>query len=494
MKLSLQVKIGKNLAMTPRLQQSIRFLQLSNIQLQTEIQQAVESNIMLEMAEDYATQQEDNATESELEKIDDSPDIEFIDSYESSISAGSNQIVSSSEYSGSNLESQISYETTLKEHLFWQLNLAHISEVERMIGTIIIDSLDDKGYLNYSFEYIRSSFQDNLSKGVVGISENQETDITLDEIESVLRIIQAMDPSGVGARDIQECLLLQLRQLDVETPALDLAIKLVSEHLGLLVKKDFDQIIKQLKISQEKLQQVLHLVQSTNPHPGEQIYEAPPEYIAPDVYVQKVNGKWRVSLNPDSLPNVMLNTNYTKMVRRADNSANNALLKNHLQEAKWFIKSLHERNATLLRVSGCIVERQQNFMEYGAEAMKPMVLHDVADALGLHESTISRITQRKYMHTSYGVFELKYFFSSQINTSYGSEKSSIAIRALIKKMISEEVPTDPLSDNKISALLLKQGIKVARRTVTKYRKLMGIFPSNARNRLPNRGKNRAFNI
>lgn len=480
MKLSLQVKISKNLAMTPRLQQSIRFLQLSNIQLQTEIQQTVESNIMLEIAEDYAMQQEDDIPDPD-EKIDNLPTVDPIDIYENNIiSAGSNQVVPHTEHWESNLENQISNQTTLKEHLFWQLNLVHINPIERMIGTIIIDSLDDKGYLNGSFEDIRSSFYDNLKKGVEGIAENQAIDIGLDEIESVLHIIQNLEPTGVGARDVQECLLLQLHQFDKETPLLDLAIKLVSEYLELLVKKDFNQIIKRLKISEEKLQQVLHLIQSTNPYPGEQIYEACSEYITPDVYVQKIKGKWRVSLNPDSVPNVMLNTGYTKMVRRADNSENNILLKTHLQEAKWFINSLHERNDTLLRVSGCIVEWQQNFMEHGEEAMEPMILNDVAEELDLHESTISRITQKKYMHTPYGVFELKFFFSSQINTSHGGEKSSIAIRALIKKIIAAENPKDTLSDNKISELLLKQEIKIARRTVTKYRKLMGILPSNER--------------
>ena len=483
MKLSLQVKIGKNLAMTPRLQQSIRFLQLSNIQLKTEIQQTVESNIMLEVAEDYAAQQEDNTTAPDDLSYSESPDI-----YEDNIiSAGSNQLVANTDYRESNLENQITYQTTLKEHLLWQFNLAHTNPIERMIGIIIIDSLDDKGYLTCSTEDILSSLQDNLSKDIGDIPEHQVANIGLEQIESVLGIIQSMEPAGVGARDIQECLLLQLRQLDKATPLLDLAIKIVSEHFSLLIKKDFNQITKHLKIGQEKLPQILQLIQSTNPYPGEQIYATSPEYITPDVYVQKIQGKWRVSLNADSLPNVMLNVDYSKMVRRADNSENNTLLKNHLQEAKWFIKSLHERNDSLLRVAGCIVERQQNFMEYGREeTMKPMVLNDVAEALDLHESTISRITQRKYMRTPHGIFELKYFFSSQINTSYGTEKSSIAIRALIKKMIAEEAPTAPLSDNKLSALLLKQGIKVARRTVTKYRKLMGILPSHERNsKLPN---------
>jgi RNA polymerase sigma-54 factor len=241
--------------------------------------------------------------------------------------------------------------------------------------------------------------------------------------------------------------------------------------------------MRRLRLNQEELQNGIDLIQSMNPSQGGQRNEARSEYITPDVYVKKVKGRWRVGLNPELMPQLRVNSSYAGMIRRADNSEDNVSLKAHLQEARWFIKSLQSRSETLLRVATCIVERQRAFLEYGEEAMKPMILHDVAEALGMHESTISRVTTRKYMHTPRGIFELKYFFSSHLSTSHGGEASSTAIRAFIKKLIGAEVPLKPLSDSKISSLLLEQGIKVARRTVAKYREAMAIPPSNERKRL-----------
>ena len=292
-----------------------------------------------------------------------------------------------------------------------------------------------------------------------------------------------MEPTGVGARDLQECLILQLRQCDKDTPSLALAIELVSKHLDLLASRDFNQLMRRLRVDQKELQDVIALIQSMNPRPGGQIHETRSEYITPDVYVKKVKGRWRVALNTELMPQLRVNSSYAGMIRRADKSEDNVSLKAHLQEARWFIKSLQSRSETLLRVATCIVERQRAFLEYGEEAMKPMVLHDVAETLGMHESTISRVTTRKYMHTSRGIFELKYFFSSHLSTSHGGEASSTAIRALIKKLIGAEAPKKPLSDSKISSLLSEQGIKIARRTVAKYRESMAIPPSNERKRL-----------
>ena len=506
MKASLQLKIGQSLTMTPQLQQAIRLLQLSSMELQIEIQEALESNMMLETAEEASAENneaekpdennpeeinpEENhldttqemSTSAEPENIPDELAVDSVweDTYESGINESSISTSQSYESSQFSYENQNSHIETLGEHLLWQLNLTPISDTDRAIAATIIDALDDDGYLNSDLTDIHSS----LSNETDGENmEGEESEIGLDEIEAVLHMIQAMEPTGVAARDIRECLLLQLRQCDKDTPMLALAIELVSKHLDLLAGRDFNQLMRQLKLDQEKLQDVIVLIQSMNPRPGGQIHETRTEYITPDVYVKKVKGRWRVELNSELMPHLRVNTSYAGMIRRADNSEDNVSLKSHLQEARWFIKSLQSRSETLLRVATCIVERQRAFLEYGEEAMKPMVLHDVAEALGMHESTISRVTTRKYMHTPRGIFELKYFFSSHLSTSHGGEASSTAIRALIKKLIAAEIPKKPLSDSKISALLSEQGINVARRTVAKYREAMAISPSNERKRL-----------
>ncbi len=501
MKASLQLKIGQSLTMTPQLQQAIRLLQLSSMELQIEIQEALESNMMLETAEEASAENsevekldenspeesdldttQEMSTSTELENIPDELAVDSVweDTYESGVNESSistPQIYEGSQFS---YENQNSHIETLGEHLLWQLNLTPISDTDRAIATTIIDALDDDGYLSSDLADIHSS----LSKEIDGENtESEESEIELDEIEAVLHMIQAMEPTGVAARNIRECLLLQLRQCDKDTPLLELATELVSKHLDLLAGRDFNQLMRQLKLDQEKLQDVIVLIQSMNPRPGGQIHETRTEYITPDVYVKKVKGRWRVELNSELMPHLRVNTSYANMIRRADNSEDNVSLKSHLQEARWFIKSLQSRSETLLRVATCIVERQRAFLEYGEEAMKPMVLHDVADALGMHESTISRVTTRKYMHTPRGIFELKYFFSSHLSTSHGGDASSTAIRALIKKLIAAETPKKPLSDSKISALLSEQGINVARRTVAKYREAMAISPSNERKRL-----------
>ena len=506
MKASLQLKIGQSLTMTPQLQQAIRLLQLSSMELQAEIQEVLESNMMLETAEEASAEnsdaekpegnnpEENNPEENLLDTTqemgsaaepDNIPDELAVDSvwedtYESSISETSANTSQTYESSQSSFENQNTHDETLGEHLLWQLNLTPISDTDRVIASTIIDALDDDGYLNSDLTDIHSS----LNKEIDGERKgDEESEIGLDEIEAMLHMIQAMEPTGVAARDLQECLLLQLRQCNKDTPMLTLAVELVSKHLDLLASRDFNQLMRRLKLDQEELQEVIVLIQSMNPRPGGQIHETRTEYIAPDVYVRKVKGRWRVELNSELMPHLRVNTSYASMIRRADNSKDNVSLKSHLQEARWFIKSLQSRSETLLRVATCIVERQRAFLEYGEEAMKPMVLHDVAEALGMHESTISRVTTRKYMHTPRGIFELKYFFSSHLSTSHGGDASSTAIRAFIKKLIAAETPQKPLSDSKISALLSDQGINVARRTVAKYREAMAIPPSNERKRL-----------
>ena len=489
MKQSLQLKLGQSLTMTPQLQQAIRLLQLSSMELQTEIQEALESNMMLELEDEEneevaagaeqgksedAGDRDNTDVELELKEEVNNNDIPedlpvdtvWDDIYDGNITYNSG--TESTDYNG--FENQDSEEQTLRDHLLWQLNLTPTSETDRAIATAIIDALDNDGYLTCPVEDILDLLGD-------------DKDIELDEVEAMLRLVQAMEPTGVAARDLKECLMLQLIQCDPHTPWLAEAKNLINDHLDLLAAHDFNQLTRRMRLSREELSEVIALIQSLNPRPGNQVQSERVQYVIPDVYVKKVKGVWRVELNSDAMPKLRINANYASMIKRADNSADNASLKNHLQEARWFIKSLQSRSETLLRVATSIVERQRAFLEYGEEAMKPLVLHDIAEALGMHESTISRVTTRKYMHTPRGIFELKYFFSSHVSTDHGGAASSTAIRALIKKLVGAEKPEKPLSDSKIAALLSDQGIKVARRTVAKYREAMAIPPSNERKRL-----------
>lgn len=494
MKQTLQLRLGQHLTMTPQLQQAIRLLQLSTTELQLEIQQALDSNLMLELIEgegDAPVAKEsltlyDNpqpASGGEVEPAaaevnehhesggDDAPvDSAWEDSFDH---------VSPS--SSHNTHEDRDYETqgnaageSLRDHLVWQMRLTPFSETDVAIATAIIDSVDDGGYLNSSLEDILASLDD---KGVGDLA------ITPEEVEAVLHRIQSFDPIGVGARDLRECLLIQLQHCDLDTPWLAQARQLVEHHLDVLAARDYTHLKRQLKISDTELREIVELIQSLHPRPGGQIADSRPQYLIPDVYVRKQRGKWLVELNPEASPRLRINTHYASLVRRADNSNDNNYLKNHLQEARWFIKSLKSRNETLLKVSTCIVERQRPFLEQGEEFMEAMVLHDVAEAVSMHESTISRVTTQKFIHTPRGIFELKYFFSSHVNTTIGGECSATAIRAHIKKLISTEESMKPLSDSKIANLLLKQGINVARRTIAKYRESLAIPPSNERKRL-----------
>ncbi len=493
MKASLQLRIGQSLTMTPQLQQAIRLLQLSSIELEAEVQDALESNMMLEMDEGDAEQNtstERSAKNEELKTETDSseqsepseqtpemnqdtiPDELSVDSawddvYDSTPSF--TKTGSDNNYDG--FENQDSSEKTLREHLEWQLNLTPTSDADKVIGMTIIDSLDNDGYLTESLEDILATIGDDLE------------DVGIEEIKAVLRMIQSMDPVGVASRDIKECLSLQLNQCNADTYRLEEAKNLIANYLDLLAGHDYNRLMRKMKLDKAELTEVVSLIQSMNPRPGNQVSDARTEYVIPDVYVKKVNGVWKVDLNTDSIPSLKINSIYANMIRRADNSDDNNSLKSHLQEARWFIKSIRSRSETLLRVTTCIVERQRAFLDYGEEAMKPLVLHDVAETLGMHESTISRVTTRKYMHTPRGIFELKYFFSSHVSTNYGGVCSSTAIRALIKKLVLAETPDKPLSDSKIAAILEDQGINVARRTVAKYREAMAIPPSNERKRL-----------
>ncbi|KJJ62582.1 RNA polymerase factor sigma-54 [Pseudomonas sp. 10B238] len=496
--------MGQQLTMTPQLQQAIRLLQLSTLDLQQEIQEALDSNPMLEREEDGDDFDNSDPMAESIEKKSESPsadspeqsepdnhydepintvenleegdwgdripnelpvDTAWEDIYQTSASS-----LPSSDDDEWDFTSRTSSGESLQSHLLWQLNLAPMSDTDRLIAATLIDCINPQGYLDETLEEVLESF-------------DPELEIELDEIEVVLRRIQQFEPAGIGARDLRECLLLQLRQLPERTEWLSEAIRLVSDHLDILGGRDYNLLMRRMKLKEDELRQIIDLIQTLNPRPGSQIEAGEPEYVVPDVIVRKHNGRWLVELNQEAMPRLRVNAQYAGFVKRADSSADNTFMRNQLQEARWFIKSLLSRNETLMKVATQIVEHQRGFFEHGDEAMKPLVLHDIAEAVGMHESTISRVTTQKFMHTPRGIYELKYFFSSHVSTAEGGECSSTAIRAIIKKLVAAENQKKPLSDSKIAGLLEEQGIQVARRTVAKYRESLGIAPSSERKRL-----------
>lgn len=490
MKQGLHLKLGQQLTMTPQLQQAIRLLQLSTLDLQQEIQQALEENPMLELEEERPEPLPENvespsATEGPMdnpelgssiqestaqsEQEPNMPDDLPVDTQWEDILPSS---APPADTGGEDFDfdSRNSAAESLQDHLRWQLNLTRLSDEDRMIAMAIIDATDNNGRLDATNEELLELFPPELELGT-------------EEVTAVLHALQQFDPIGVFARDLQECLLLQLKHLPADTPFLDAATVLINRHVTQLSNGDFAQIMRRMKLPEDDLRSVLKLVQSLDPFPGKQIGEDDTEYIAPDVFVSKKEGRWVVELNPDTSPRLKINNQYAGLIKRADNSADNSYLRDNLQEARWFLKSLQSRNETMMKVATEIVRHQRNFLEYGEEAMKPLVLHDIAEAVEMHESTISRVTTRKYMHTPRGIFELKYFFSSHVSTTAGGSCSSTAIRALIRKLIAAENPRKPLSDSKLALLLEEQGIQVARRTIAKYRDSLMIPPSNERKRL-----------
>ncbi|NOH55940.1 RNA polymerase factor sigma-54 [Vibrio coralliilyticus] len=485
MKPSLQLKLGQQLAMTPQLQQAIRLLQLSTLDLQQEIQEALDSNPLLEVEEGSeetsnveekaaSEEKEQNAEIAEpevkdsselIEKSEISNELEIDTTWEDVYSAntGSTGIALDDDapvYQGETTQS-------LNDYLTWQLDLTPFSETDRTIAMAIIDAVDDYGYLTISTEDILDSF------------DNEE--IELEEIEAVRKRVQQFDPLGVASNNLQDCLLLQLATFPEDTPWLREAKLVLTDYIDQLGNRDYKLIIKEAKLKEAELKEALKLIQQLDPRPGSRIAAEHAEYVIPDVSVFKDHGKWVVTINPDSVPRLKVNQQYAALGK--GNSSDSQYIRSNLQEAKWLIKSLESRNETLLKVAKCIVEHQRDFFEYGEEAMKPMVLNDVALDVDMHESTISRVTTQKYMHTPRGIFELKYFFSSHVSTDNGGECSSTAIRALIKKLVAAENSAKPLSDSKIAALLADQGIQVARRTIAKYRESLGIAPSSQRKRL-----------
>ncbi len=523
MKQSLQLKISQSLTMTPQLQQAIKLLQLSSLDLEAEIQDVLEANPLLEVeqpAEDPQTEsqqrdkrvseensfdessvpvaKEDRKTSENIEKetIDSEmvADTQWEDwGYVSQGHGNKNFDNDSFEYQGETSDS-------LRDQLLWQINMSTLSETDRAIAAILIDSIDESGFMTANIQDIADLINQELNEAH-DLAQEKLSDLTqnsqkkesveedqlhihIKEIEAVLHYIQSFEPAGIAARDLQECLLIQLKRKAKEHPAYELAEQVLSNEFEQLASRNYRQIIKNLGLSESRLKGAIELIQSLDPRPGNQISQNNAQYIKPDVYVKKdAKGQWVVSLNPDSTPKLRINETYAKLIKRADNSKDNQFLKDNFHDAKWFIKSLQSRNETLLKVASSIVEKQTGFLDYGEEAMKPLVLHDIAEEVEMHESTISRVTTQKYMHTPKGIFELKYFFSSHVGTSSGGECSSTAIRAVIKKLVAAENQAKPLSDSKIAAMLKDQGIKVARRTVAKYRESLAIPPSNERKAL-----------
>ncbi len=481
MKHSLQLRFGQQLTMTPQLQQAIKLLQLSTLDLQQEIQQALDSNMMLEVNEEEGNtleateQQPANKTDktdqitsegSQTDIPDELPiDTSWDDLYENI------QVSTINSTETQDFEMQRSKSETLQDHLLWQLELASISERDHAIAMAIIDSINADGYL--------ISGLDDIYNGLL----EQLNDLESDEVEAVLHRVQNFDPPGVAAVDLEDCLKRQLNQLPESLPYRKTAMELVNGHLDLLASHDRVKLMRLLGMTEPQLGEVINLIRSLDPRPGNQLQNLDSEYVVPDVFVVKLKDQWQVNLNPDITPKLRINPYYAGLIKRADNSKENTSMRSHLQEARWFIKSLHGRNDTLLRVARSIVEKQTGFLEHGPIAMKPMVLRDIAEELELHESTISRVTTQKYMHTPNGIFEFKYFFSSHVSTADGGECSATAIRAFIKELVESESPVKPLSDSKISNLLKEKGINVARRTIAKYREAMSSPSSSQRKRL-----------
>jgi len=467
MKLSLQLKLSQQLKMTPQLQQAIRLLQMPVLELNSQLQQALAENVMLENEDPDDIAPDPNDL---VQTADDSPviasDGDETGSWNELLTPGNRNDVWSDDSRRPEIPDRS--DETLHEHLLWQLEMEHFSPREVVIGHSIVEYINDDGYLTESLENIHQTL-------------NAEANFSLKEIEQTLVRLQGLDPTGVAARDLSECIRLQIQQFDAAVAGRDLALQISDNYLDLVAEQQFPMLRRRLGVSEEDLDAALALVRSCHPRPGSAIQPSNAEYIVPDVYVRKQDDKWIVEVNRSIAPRLRVNQTYAELLRGDGKHAN---LKSQLQEARWLVRSLEIRHDTLLKVAMCIVNRQIDFFEKGEESMKPMVLRDVADVIDMHESTISRVTSNKYMHTPRGILEFRYFFSSQLGAIDGSEQSSTAIRAKIRRYIGQENPQKPLSDSKLVSLLEEEGIKIARRTIAKYRESMKIAPSSERRQRP----------
>ena len=466
LKPALNLRPTQQLTMTPHLQQAIRLLLLPIADLHAVIQEALDENVMLEAeqpeAEVGAAAEPELADpyESDTQNAADEVDIadEWIDAAGPADSPANPATEGVFEYADRS-------EETLRDHLLWQLELENLDRRTTAIGQAIIDAINDDGYLTDDAAAIKSTLAPDLLAGE-------------DEIEAVIQLVQCLDPAGVGARSVSESVLLQLAQLDPSTPFLELARTIAREHLELVADRQISLLKRRLQVSGEAIEGALLLVRACHPRPGAAIYAPAAEYAIPDVYVRRSDGKWVVDLNSSVTPRLQVNQTYAGSLER---SGEFSVLRAQLQEAKWLVRSLEIRNETLLNVASAIVARQTEFLDHGEEYMRPMVLRDIADAIGTHESTVSRVTANKYMHTPRGIIEFRYFFSSHLASDDG-ERSSTAVRAKIRRLIADEAAKQPLSDNQITSLLADDGIRVARRTVAKYREAMNIPTSSERKR------------
>lgn len=491
MKPSLRLSVGQHLSLTPQLKQAIRLLQLSAVELEQEIALALESNPLLEAqneqeqndqesgeraeGDDGADSMSDaanNDTETGAAESDERSERE--DDHAETFDEDAAGIDSEWERSRNStdglepMEARTAAPQSLHDYLRWQLNLTPLSPRDRDVAEALIEALDEDGYLREDYE--------SLCADLGG-----RTRASRDEIEAVRHRLQQFDPVGIGSRDLRECLLVQIAALPSDTPQRELARILVADHLEALAR-DADRLAHKLSVGASDITQALELVRSLNPRPGNAFGDLRTDYVVPDAYAVRQDGRWRVRLNPSCSPALAINQHYARMAAAArDNTGN--YLRGCLQEARWLIKSLHARGETLLKVAGCIVRQQSAFLDYGPQAMRPLTLRDVADEVGVHESTVSRITTRKYLHTPRGTFEFKHFFSVGLATAEGGEASATAIRAMIRQLVDAENPGKPLSDNAIAAELQQRGIAVARRTVAKYREALNIPSSSERCRL-----------
>ncbi len=476
LKHSLQLKLGQSLTMTPQLQQAIRLLQLPALELQAHVRELLESNVMLEAVEEPEQTGIFEAIQSPAERaagLEAAPheapqvDVEIVSDSWSSAPSSAAEAPWSTDDDDRQQEYAEPAEASLQDHLLAQLEVADLDARRLAVARAIVDAINDDGYLIESADEIAAT----LLPDVV---------CSAGEVLEVLATVQALDPAGIGARSVGECITLQLRQFDPATPDLATALAIADGHLDAVARNELAMLRRELRVTDEELAGALALVRTCRPRPGAALSGGSPEYVVPDVHVRRTERGWSVEINPATLPRVRLNQGYANLLGR---STSHATLRSQLQEARWLLKSLEIRNETLLKVARAIVERQTAFLEQGDEHMRPMILRDIAAAIDMHESTISRITSGKYMHTPRGVFELRYFFSSHVGGGEAAETSSTAIRAKIRKLIRDEDPAAPLSDSRIAELLSAEGIPVARRTVAKYREAMRIAPSNERRRV-----------
>ena len=475
LKPALQLRLSQQLRMTPQLQQAIHLLQLPIIDLRARIEEALEQNVMLEIDETEtaaagdAAEGSDGVLEENAAAETSGADDDALD-FDAPRLADWDDVPRTGPSDGPRysdpaltVEHADRSDETLGDHLLWQLELENLDRRSTTNGQAIIDAVNDDGYLTDDLETIRAT----LAPDVVA---------SIDEIETMLERVQAFDPAGVAARSVGECMLLQLGQLDGDTAGLELACRIAGEHLELLAEQRYDALRRVLAATADELEDALLLVRACHPRPGAAIQAPTTEFVVPDVFIRRVDGRWLVELNDSIAPRLRVNPVYAGSLGRDDGYD---VLKTQLQEARWLVRSLEIRSDTLARVALTIVERQSAFLEHGEEHMQPMVLRDVAEATGMHESTISRVTVNKYMLTPRGMFDFRYFFSSHVPGSEG-DQSSTAVRARIRKLVAAENPGKPLSDNRIATMLADDGIQVARRTVAKYREALGIPSSSAR--------------